>query len=178
MRKKLTTWQLLGFGTVCLLGTLLHFVYRWSGENPAAAAFSAVNESTWEHMKMLYIPYFLYVAVSCFPIARETDNFFAAAAAGALAGLLTLPSLFYLLRGVFGRTGLWVHAGIFLVSAAVLFLVGGAVLRRGKLRGGLLQIGGFLLLWALLFCFVWFTWHTPTVPLFLDPVCGGFGVAS
>ena len=34
-------------GYTVLLGSLLHFVYGWSGSNVFAAGFSAVNDSTW-----------------------------------------------------------------------------------------------------------------------------------
>ena len=54
MRKRLFWWEAAGFLWTCGVGTLLHFVYEWSGENVLVAAFSAVNESTWEHMKLLF----------------------------------------------------------------------------------------------------------------------------
>ena len=38
------------------LGTLLHFTFEWSGNNPVVGIFSAVNESTWEHLKILFFP--------------------------------------------------------------------------------------------------------------------------
>ena len=50
MRKRLFFWELAGFLFTGLAGTLLHFVYDWSGDSLWTAAFSAVNESTWEHM--------------------------------------------------------------------------------------------------------------------------------
>ena len=31
-------------------GTLLHFCYEWSGENPFVALFAPVSESVWEHV--------------------------------------------------------------------------------------------------------------------------------
>ena len=42
-----------------LLGNLLHFVYDWTGQASWAAYISAVNESTWEHMKLLAVPWIL-----------------------------------------------------------------------------------------------------------------------
>ena len=35
-------------------GTLLHFTYEWSGENPFVALYSPVSESVWEHLKLLF----------------------------------------------------------------------------------------------------------------------------
>ncbi len=43
-----------------VLGSLLHFVYEWTGENPLAALFSPVNESVFEHCKLLFFPALLY----------------------------------------------------------------------------------------------------------------------
>jgi hypothetical protein len=37
---------------IFLLGSLLHFLYEISGHNKIVALFAAVNESTWEHIKL------------------------------------------------------------------------------------------------------------------------------
>jgi hypothetical protein len=34
---------------IVVAGTLLHFVYGWSGHNALAGLVSPVNESVWEH---------------------------------------------------------------------------------------------------------------------------------
>ena len=52
MQKRLLRWELIGFAFTGAVGTLLHFVYEWTGGDPLIAAFCAVNESTWEHMKL------------------------------------------------------------------------------------------------------------------------------
>ena len=60
MRRRLFFWELAGFLFTGALGVLPHFLYEWSGGNTLAAAFSAVNESTWEHMKLLFFPMFVF----------------------------------------------------------------------------------------------------------------------
>ena len=50
MKRELRRWEIVGFIATGLFGTLLHFVYEWTGGNRVVAAFSAINESTWEHM--------------------------------------------------------------------------------------------------------------------------------
>ena len=57
MKRELRRWEIVGFIATGLFGTLLHFVYEWTGGNRVIAVFSAVNESTWEHMKLLFIPF-------------------------------------------------------------------------------------------------------------------------
>ena len=59
MKRDLSLWQLVGFAFTALGGTLLHFLYDWTNNN-IVAAFTAVNESTWEHMKLLYFPLFFF----------------------------------------------------------------------------------------------------------------------
>lgn len=52
-----TRLNLFRFIFISILGVLLHFTYEWSGDNPAVGLFSAVNESTWEHLKLIFFPY-------------------------------------------------------------------------------------------------------------------------
>ena len=63
MKRELRRWEIVGFIATGLFGTLLHFVYEWSGGNRVIAVFSAVNESTWEHMKLLFIPFLVFTVV-------------------------------------------------------------------------------------------------------------------
>ena len=53
LMKALTKWQISGFIFTGVFGVLLHFLYGWTGENVLVALFSAVNESVWEHMKLV-----------------------------------------------------------------------------------------------------------------------------
>lgn len=176
MRKRLFYREAIGFGVVCLLGTLGHFLYEWTGENRTVGAFFAVNESTWEHMKLLYVPYFFYILVECFSLAREMENFLSAKAAGALSGTLAIPLIYYSLSGIFGKLPEWAGISIFFLSAAIAFMVSHRIMKRDLLRGGAWQGAGFLLLWALLILFVWCTFHPPALPIFRDPVTGLYGM--
>ena len=74
MRRKLFFWELGGFLFTGALGTLLHFVYEWSGGSALAAWFSAVNESTWEHMKLLFVPLFLFSVAQVCLLGRNYPN--------------------------------------------------------------------------------------------------------
>ena len=63
--QKWHTWETAGLFAVILLGNTLHFVYDWTGQARWAAFISAVNESTWEHMKLLFVPWFLWTIAEC-----------------------------------------------------------------------------------------------------------------
>lgn len=176
MRKRLMRWEIAGALFVCAAGTVLHFLYRWSGENVIAAAIAAVNESTWEHMKIFFVPYFAFTMVQFTVFAEPLRNFFACKAAGALVGLAAIPMLFYTLSGVLGETNGWMNIAVFYITAALTYLLSFFLLTGGALRGGGEQVIGFAVLWLLLFVFVYFTYRTPPLPIFRDPVTGGCGI--
>ena len=178
MKRELRRWEIVGFIATGLFGTLLHFVYEWSGGNRVVAAFSAINESTWEHMKLLFIPFLVFTVVEFIVFSEAFRNFFAVKAASILLGLVSIPALFYTLTGMFGKLPDWVNITIFFLADALLYFVSYRLLTDGALRGGAMQLIGFLLLWALLFTFVWFTYRPPHLPLFLAPVSGCYGLET
>ena len=63
MKRSIGVFQFAGFAATSLIGTILHFLYDWLGEAVWIAPFSSVNESTWEHMKLLFWPMFLYAII-------------------------------------------------------------------------------------------------------------------
>ena len=104
-----------------LLGNLLHFVYDWTGQASWAAYISAVNESTWEHMKLLAVPWILWTAVTIL-IERRADCA-APRAAGLLTGLILIPALFYTYTGICGKSVDVVNVLIFQAAVLAAWLV-------------------------------------------------------
>ena len=176
MKRKLFYWELGGFLFTGVLGTLLHFVYEWSGVSALAAWFSAVNESTWEHMKLLFVPLFLFSVVQVCLMGRNYPNLPAVRAVSALTGVVLIPVLFYTYTGVLGRNVTWVDISIFFLADLAAFALDFWLLRRGKLSGQWMQILGLAVLWGLAFCFVWCTFRPVRLPLWRDPVTGVYGI--
>ena len=69
--KKLFIW---GFLFMSVIGTLLHFVYEWSGNNSIVRLFAPWNESTWEHMKLLFFPMLVLVLFPFFQTAGTKSD--------------------------------------------------------------------------------------------------------
>jgi hypothetical protein len=74
MKRSIGLWQILGFSIASLGGTILHFLYDWLGKAAWIASFSGVNESTWEHMKLLVWPTFIFAVVQYFFFCKR-ENF-------------------------------------------------------------------------------------------------------
>jgi len=185
MKRSFALWSLFGFAFTALGGTLLHFLYDWTGQSQFAAPFSGVNESTWEHMKLLFVPLFVFALMQRF-LFPKLPYFWRVKAIGTLAGLLLIPTLFYTANGIFGKTPDWFNIGIFFLSAFAAFWLefrlfvryeNAASSVKAEGQGTRFLEGLFLFFFLLLAAaFVGFTDSPPTLPLFQDPVTGGYGI--
>ena len=174
MKRSIGPWQLMGFAVTSLMGTLLHFLYEWLGDAIWIAPFSGVNESTWEHMKLLFWPLFLYAIVQSF-FFRDRQDFWCVKLRGILLGLTLIPVIFYTYNGVIGRSPDWINIAIFFVSAAATYLYETRLFRSEKLRCGApkLAIAALCVIAAL---FMVFTFLTPEIGIFKDPLTGTYGI--
>ena len=93
--KQLKSYILTGTVFVLILGSLSHFFYEWSGSNFIVGLLSPVNESTWEHIKLLYFPMLLYSLIAIPTQKSDYPCITSAFAAGILIGVLLIPVLFY-----------------------------------------------------------------------------------
>ncbi len=174
MKKSIGLWQLVGFAVTSLLGTLLHFLYDWLGKAKWIAPFSGVNESTWEHMKLLFWPLFLFAVVEYF-FFREREDFWCIKLRGTLLGLVLIPVLFYTYNGVIGKSPDWINIVIFFLSAAVTFLYETHLFRRGNLTCKWAKLSLIILVFIGVL-FILFTFVTPTLGIFLDPLTNTYGI--
>jgi hypothetical protein len=83
--------------------------------------------------------------------------------------------LFYTVNGAFGKTPGWLNITIFFASAAVAFFLEYLLFKK-ELRKSKHHGWGILVLGALALVFVIFTFATPELPLFRDPLTGTYGV--
>ena len=174
MKRNISLWQTMGFGITVLCGTLMHFLYDFTGENPFAAAISAVNESTWEHMKLFFIPAFIFAIVQRRFFPQQKD-FWCVKLIGIALGLILIPVLFYTYNGALGTSPDWVNIGIFIVSSAAAFYVETRLFKSASIRCSADYLG-FVLLLLLAALFLFFTYFPPKLPLFQDPTNGSFGI--
>ena len=174
MKNSLKLWQLMGFAVTSLGGTILHFLYEWLGEAIWIAPFSGVNESTWEHMKLLFWPMFVFAIVQSF-FFRDRADFWCVKLRGILLGLLLIPVLFYTYNGVIGRSPDWINIVIFFVSAAIAYLYETRLflLEKAGCISPKLAIG---VLGAIALAFGVFTFATPEIAIFKDPLTGTYGI--
>lgn len=174
MKQTIGLWQLMGFAITALGGTILHFLYEWLDQAKWTAPISGVNESTWEHMKLLFWPMFIFAVVQRF-FFRERKDFWCVKLRGILLGIGSIPVIFYTYNGVIGTSPDWINITIFFVSAALAYIYEARLFNTEKLR---CKASGwaFITLCSLGVLFVVFTFFTPEIGIFKDPLTGKFGI--
>ena len=174
MKRSIGLWQLAGFAVTSFAGTLLHFLYDWIGESLLAAPFSGINESTWEHMKLLFWPMFLYAIVQSF-FFRDQKNFLCVKLRGILLGLILIPVIFYTYNGVIGKSPDWINIAIFFVSAAAAYIYETAQFKKPHASCARPRLA-LAVLCAIGILFIVFTFFTPEIGIFLDPLTKTYGI--
>lgn len=174
MKRNISLWQFVGFSLTSLLGTILHFLYEWTGKSELAALVSGVNESTWEHMKLLYFPLFAFAVVQSF-FFKGNSNFWCIKLRGILTGLILIPLIFYTYNGVIGKSPDWLNISIFFISAAAVFVYETRLFKKRDIQCKRPRTA-LLVICLIGVSFILFTFVTPRLGIFLDPVTGKYGI--
>lgn len=165
MRNRLLYCQLAGFIFTAIAGTLLHFLYDWSNHNVFVAPFSAVNESIWEHMKLLFVPMFTFALIERQFIGAQYENFWCVKLVGILFGIIMIPVLYYTYTGIYGMSKDWINIIIFFVVAAATYLLEMRLFKKDNIFC-ITPLLALLILCLLALTFVVFTFIPPEIPLF------------
>ena len=170
----LKIWQWLGFAVTACGGTVLHFLFEWLDGAVWIAPFSGVNESTWEHMKLLFWPMFLF-AVFEWLFFREEKAFWCIKLRGIVLGLALIPVLYYTYNGVVGKSPDWINIAIFFVSAAIAYLWETKQFTKENIPCPAPKRAIAILL-GIAVLFILFTFVTPQIGIFKDPITGTYGI--
>ncbi len=163
-------YELVGFFFTSILGCLLHFVYEWTGENIIAAIFSATDESTFQHLKLFFFPYLLWIFVEQRKFGSIAENLLPAKAIGALCGTILIVVLFYGYTAILGTNTLVLDIAVFLISTGAAYLVSYMIVMNKRMFSSKAasMVGGCVLL-LMTVSFVAFTFYPPDLELFRDP---------
>lgn len=165
--KHLRRCTIIGIIFALVTGTLSHFLYDWSGQNHVVGLFAPVNESVWEHMKLLFFPMLLYSLVIILKYRRQYPHISSALFFGIITGTLLIPIFYYAYTSVLGTNYLVLDIGIFILSIVISFWLTYKLTLSHRLKNHTFALGlavGFLLL-----CFLCFSYHAPNTIIFQDP---------
>ena len=162
---------------ICLiLGTLLHFTYEWSGQNLFVASFSAVNESVWEHLKLVFYPMLLMAIIEYFFVKKIVNNYIEAKTIGIFTAMGLIVISFFTYTGIIGTNFFIIDIIIFILSIIFGEGISYRLMKRKNESTIQSKILASLITVFLLICFIVCTYYTPKVNLFRDFTTGTYGV--
>lgn len=164
---QLKSYTIIGTIFVIILGTLSHFFFDWSNHNFIVGLFTPVNESTWEHMKLVFFPMLLYFLVMIPTLKRAYPCISSASLSGLLLGTLLIPVIFYTYTGILGQNFLVLDIITFVLSVVIAFY---AVYRLAiSCRAHSYSLLLCAAVCFFMICFLIFTYDPPGISLFADP---------
>lgn len=171
-KKKIRNYQIASVIFACILGTLLHFIYEWCGESQFVAWFSAINESVWEHLKLLFFPMLITTIIGFCYIGKNMPNFLCAKMLGIITAMLFIIIFFYTYTGIIGKSIVFIDIASFFVAVVMGEYVA-YKLTMSKIKCN--KIVATIILVAVLVSFIIFTYFAPHLGIFKDPVTGQYG---
>lgn len=164
-------FSIIGFFAISIMGTLSHFIFDWSKHNKFLSVFVAVNESTWEHLKIAVMPTLLWILVGIF---FNINNI----AIGGFIAIVTIcfviPLIFYTYTK-FSKPILAIDILSFFIAIGLAMIFSSLIFSANSLSFPFQLIGilGNILTFL---AFAIFTFYPPKVFLFKDPITNKFGI--
>ena len=172
-KKRIKNFQIFSTIFTFILGTLLHFTYNLSDNNKLVAVFSSVNESTWEHLKLIYFPMVITLIIGLVYFKNSIPNFLCSKTIGILTSIFFTIIFFYTYSGVIGKNIAVIDILSFFISVTLGEYVTYKMITTYFKCNDKISI---IILIVLLICFVIFTFYTPKIGLFKDPVSRNYGI--
>ena len=165
-KKNILKLSIIGAIFVIIAGSVLHFVYEWSGENVIVGIFAPVNESVWEHMKLSTFPFLLFALLELYLLRKNLKNFWCAKAAEVYLAIIFMIAFFYTYNIFVEESILFLDILSFVIAVVLGKFVSYKILVTEKQIKGMFLSVIFLII--LISAFVVFTFYPPEFGLFKE----------
>ena len=158
---------------IMILGILLHFLFEWSNNNVLVGTFSPINESIWEHLKLIFFPMLITLVIGYIYIGKNIPNYLCAKVLGIIVAILFTIIFFYTYTGIIGTNFAIIDISSFFIAVVLGQYVAYQKIQSKTSCNNLIAI---IILLVLFLCFLIFTFFPPHIALFRDPITGIFGI--
>ncbi len=163
-------YNIIAFLFIGIMAAVSHFVYEWSGNNKILGYFFSTNESTWEHLKLLFFPTIIFSVIEYFFVKNEIKNYVISVAVSVIVGMLSIIVLFNTYTGFLGYSIDFLNILIFYVGLIIMLIVKNKIIVNGKFAGQNSSLFGLLICFAMTLIFIFFTYNPPSLAVFTPPV--------
>lgn len=167
--------EIIGTIFIIIVGSLSHFVYDWFSHNKKVGYFVAVNESTWEHLKLVMFPTFLWLIIELHFYSNNSSLFFSRLVA-LITMLVIIPSAFYTYTKFTKKPILVVDISTFIVAIIIEQLVFSQLITISLLSNILFTHIGVIGLLIILLVYIMNTYVPRKNFLFKDPISDKYGI--
>ena len=170
---QLKRYIIIGTIFIIISGTLSHFFYEWSNNNFVVGLFSPINESTWEHMKLVFFPMLLFSLIANSKLKEIYPCITSSLLFGILIGTFLIPIIFYTYTGIIGTNYAFLDISSFFIAVILGELISfKRIVNNKKCNKTILG----LIIGILFICFILFTYIPPKINLFKDPINNTYGI--
>jgi len=177
MEKGLKFWEITGIIFISILGSFFHFLFELSNYNIIVAAFAAVNESVWEHLKLAFFPLLIYSAIEYLFVKETSSNFIIGKAVAGYLMPLVIIIIFYSYTAILGNNLLIFDILSFIIAVVVGQIISLKILISPEYSKTYIIISWIALIF-LAFIFILFTFYPPQLPIFQDSTNGQYGIVK
>ena len=170
--KKMFFINVIGTFFLCFLS---HFIYEWF-PNPIFSIFFPVNESIWEHMKMLYTTILMYGVIEYFIMKKfdiDNHNFLLTSFIKAIGSIPIYLLMFLPLYYTFGEN-MFISISVMLITIVIVNLIGIKMLQAKEIKNQ--RIISIILILLTYIIMGYLTYKTPRLELFFDPNEEKYGI--
>lgn len=175
MNLRIFKFEILGIIFISLFGSFLHFTFAMANKFWLVGMFSAVNESTWEHLKLAVMAAALWALLEKRVFKLDTNNFFFAKTAGIYTMPVLIVVFFYGYKAILGHHNLFFDILIFFISVIIGQAVSWKIMTMNDFSGNFKNFF-IALLFIIILAFIIFTFYPPHLFIFKDPISGGYGI--
>ncbi len=162
-------YNLIAFLFISIFGTVGHFLYKLTGQNTIVGYFFPINESTWEHLKLIFFPTIIFSMIEYTFVKNEIKNYASSITASVITGMFTIIILFYTYTGILGKSIDFLNIAIYYLAVIIMLVVKNKLIVNEKLKGQNLQFLSILICFAITLMFIFLTYNPPTIGLFKSP---------
>ena len=163
---------LTSFIVLSVVGTILHFTYDLSKKNIIVGVFSSVNESIWEHIKILITPILIYNTVKY--VCGYQNNYFLALFMQLLIAILGIYYFYKLKVRIFKNKKDYLNILIFYIVSFMCSLAQNYI--KNFPEYNILNVVSLFGTIIIFIMYMTFTICPPKKDMFKDQITGKYGI--
>ena len=161
---------IVAFVIISILGTLGHFIYKWTNESRFIGLFFPVNESIWEHLKLIFYPTLIYHFIYNITQKKKPSNITTANAFSIFKGMFYIVVIYYTAKGVIGKDVEFINISLYYIAVIITLCTRKRIIEDEKYTSKNIKVIASSLLFLMAFLFAVWSYCPPNLGIFNLPI--------